>query len=286
MSHFRLLALLPALCLTVACGDKDDDTADAGSDTDTDVGTDADTDVGTDSETDSETDADTDVGTDSDTDTAESAFIRVTHLSPDTPGVGIYVDGGADPINEAALEFPTGTGYIEVPAGTYDFDVNVFGAGAEGAPISLPGANLPAGVKVTATAIGTLDAGDDKALEPIVLIDDDSDIEEGSFKIRVIHAAPGVPNVKIWEVSGEPAALIEDYAYGAFNVVTQLPGGTYNLGFDVAPADGVPELVFNTGEIPAGVYVNLYATNDAAGNVFLIAQLPDGTTVRIDPQPN
>ena len=282
MFNSRLAALVPALGLLVACGDKEDDTGD----TTSDASTDSDTDASTDSETDDGTDSETDDGTDTDTDTEPSAYIRVTHLSPDTPGVGIYVNGGADPINEAALEFPTGTPYTEVPAGTYDFDVNVFGSGPEGAPISLPGTELPAGVRVTATAIGRLDAADGLALEPIVLIDDDSDIEDGSFKVRVIHAAPLVDNVKIWEVSGEPQAIIEDYAYGAHDVVTQLPGGTYNLGFDVAPADGVPELVFNTGEIPAGVYVNLYATNDDAGNVFLVAQLPDGTTIRMDPQTN
>ncbi len=159
----------------------------------------------------------------------------------------------------------------------------MFDNGPSGAPISLPNAELPAGVKVTATAIGTLAADDSADLEAIVLVDDDSDIEAGKFKVRVIHAAPGVPNVKIWEVSGTPATVIEDYAYGQYDVVTQLDAGTYNLGFDVAPADGVPELVFNTGALPAGIYINLYATNDTDGNVFLIAQLPDGTTARIDP---
>ena len=277
MTNPRLFALLPALSLLIACGGKGDDTGETldSADTDSDSDTDSDTDSGTDSETDS--------STDSDTDTAETASIRVTHLSPDTPGVGIYVNGGADAINTEALEFPTGTPYIEVPAGTYDFDVNVFGAGPDGAPISIPGAELPAGAKVTATAIGTLDANDDKDLQAIVLVDDDSDIEDGNFKLRVIHAAPAVPAVKIWEVSGAPASIIENYDYGAYDVVTQLPAGTYNLGFDLAPADGSPELVFNTGEIPAGVYVNLYATNDSDGNVFLIAQLPDGTAARIDP---
>ena len=141
-------------------------------------------------------------------------------------------------------------------------------------------------MKVTAAAIGTLDASDDADLMPIVLVDDDSARDPGNVMIRVIHAAPNVPAVKIWEVSGEPTTIVENYAYGQYDFVFQVPAGEYNLGFDIEPADGNPELIFNTGPLPADAYLNVYATNNADGSeVFLIAQLPEGPTVRIDPVP-
>ena len=56
----------------------------------------------------------------------EPARIRVLHLSPDAPGVDVFVNGGDEAAVEA-LEFPDGTPYLEVPAGTYTFDVSPAG---------------------------------------------------------------------------------------------------------------------------------------------------------------
>ena len=57
------------------------------------------------------------------------------------------------------------------------------------------------------------------------------------------------------------------------------------MGIDVNN-DASPDLVFDLPELPADLFVNLYAVNDNSGNVFLLAQLPDGATVRIDPAPS
>lgn len=42
-------------------------------------------------------------------------------------------------------------------------------------------------------------------------------------------------------------------------------------------------MTFDVPALEAGTVANVFATNDDAGNVFLIAQLADGSTVRIDP---
>ncbi|MBZ0295187.1 MAG: DUF4397 domain-containing protein, partial [Anaerolineae bacterium] len=48
---------------------------------------------------------------------APTAHIRVAHFSPDTPAVDVYLDGELSDVQQ--LEFPSVTGWIDVPAGTY-----------------------------------------------------------------------------------------------------------------------------------------------------------------------
>src|SRR5688572_10788940 len=56
-----------------------------------------------------------------------TAFLRVLHLSPDAPAVDVFVDGAGDPA-VSDLAFPAGTGYLALPAASYDIDVAPAGA--------------------------------------------------------------------------------------------------------------------------------------------------------------
>ena len=132
-------------------------------------------------------------------------------------------------------------------AGTYDFDVNVAGAGPPTAPLTLAGQDL-ADDKFTVTAIGTL-ADDDFDLTAVIL--DDSSEGLAVVSIPCYSATAAVGNVKVWNLTNpdEPGVLLEDYAYGE-NAVVELPFGAY-MGFDVQPADGTPELVFSLPKSPS-----------------------------------
>ena len=48
------------------------------------------------------------------------------------------------------------------------------------------------------------------------------------------------------------------------------------------PADGDPELVFELPEITVNDVVNLYAVSNTDGDIYLAAQLPDGTVATIN----
>jgi hypothetical protein len=43
-------------------------------------------------------------------------------------------------------------------------------------------------------------------------------------------------------------------------------------------------VVFEIPALPGGTHVDLFAVNDDMGAPFLLAALPDGATVRIDPR--
>jgi hypothetical protein len=92
-----------------------------------------------------------------------------------------------------------------------------------------------------------------------------------------------VGEVDIWDVtdSSNPVLLYEDVNFGDVGDYVEIPAGSYTLGFDV-DNDEVPDLEFETGELPEGSIINIYAVNKAAV-IFLIAQLQDGSTLRINP---
>ena len=211
------------------------------------------------------------------------AHVRVVHLSPDAPSVDVYANGTAVGVND--VSFPAGSAYLTVPAGDYTFEVAPTGTSYEDVvPVGLS-ATLEAGVSYTAIAHGYLDPANGSnvfAITPFVT--DRSEVTEGTFRLQVVHAAAAdaFAQVDIWNITDadNPAALIEDFDYGA-SVTTELPTGiAFVLGVDV-DNDATPEATFNIPDSLTGV-VSVYAVNDTAGVPFLFAHLDDGTTVQID----
>ena len=115
-------------------------------------------------------------------------------------------------------------------------------------------------------------------------VDDYEGLASGQIRIRAIHTAPAVGEVDIWNIpeTGDPAPLYENVPFGAAGDYLDVPASAYTLGFDVDD-DATPDVIFDVPALEAGTVANVFATNDDAGNVFLVAQLADGSTVRIDP---
>jgi hypothetical protein len=85
--------------------------------------------------------------------TSGNARLQVIHASPDAPVVDILANGGA--IVEG-LTFPNASGFLEVPAGSYDVQVALAESGD--VALDLPGTMLDAGQVYVVMAIGL--AGD------------------------------------------------------------------------------------------------------------------------------
>jgi len=210
---------------------------------------------------------------------AEKAQVRVLHLSPDAPGVDVFVNGGKDPAVEN-LAFTKGTAYLAVPAGAYTFDVAATGSSAADAVLTIEALSLAAGASYTAVALDEL-----SSITALPLVDDYSNLASGKIRIRAVHAAAAVGQVDIWNVTdpASPTALYQNVDFGAAGQALDVPAGAYKLGIDVND-DKKPDLTFSIPSLPAGTVANVFAVNDAAGVVFLLAELRDGSTVRIDAQ--
>jgi hypothetical protein len=208
-----------------------------------------------------------------------TAFLRVLHLSPDAPAVDVFANDADDPV-VSDLEFPDGTGYLAVPAASYDIDVAAAGTSADDAVLSVNDLALAADTYYTAVAFGEL-----ASIGALPLVDDYTDLDEDSIRIRAIHAAPAVGQVDLWSVpeAGDPTPLWTDVDFGVAGDALDVPGGAYTIGVDVNN-DASPDLTFELPALPAGTFANVFAVNDADDDVFLLAQLRNGTTVRIDPE--
>lgn len=210
---------------------------------------------------------------------APTAFLRVLHLSPDAPAVDVFVDGGDDPAVKD-LAFSDGTGYLALPAASYDIDVAPVGTSAEDAVLSIDNLDLAADTYYTAVAFDEL-----ADLSALPLVDDYAGLAAGSIRVRAVHAASAVGQVDLWNVpeAAEATPLWTDVDFGVASAMLDLPAGAYTIGVDVDD-DASPDLTFELPELAAGTFVNVFAVNDEEGEVFLLAQLTDGSTARIDPE--
>jgi hypothetical protein len=210
---------------------------------------------------------------------ADMAMIRVMHLGVGAPDVDVFANGEGPVF--AGLAFRNSTQYAEVPAGEYTFDVSAAGTPVDEAVITAGPLALEADTAYTAVAIGDLEQNDETGLQVIPLVDDAADIDAANVRITVVHAAPAVGEVDIWEITAEPVALLENVPYAASAGLPDIPAGPLEIGVDVDD-DANPDVTFSVDASGlGGQQVNVYANNDADGNVALVAQLADGTVLTI-----
>jgi hypothetical protein len=211
---------------------------------------------------------------------ADAAEIRVLHLGVNAPGVDVFANGEGPVVED--LRFREGTDYLAVSPGDYTFEISVAGSTAEDAVLA-PALRLESGTKYTAVAIGDLSGRGGIALQALPLQDDDAGIEANEVRITVVHAAPAVGEVDVWEVSdpANPLELLSDVPFSAAATLPDIPAGALELGLDVNN-DRVPDVTFSVPDVGlGGLAVNAFANNDANGGVALIAQLPDHTLLPI-----
>ena len=263
------------LLTVVACDDKTDTT-----DETTDEMTDDMTDM---TDTTDETDT---------TDTGEpaTARVRVLHLGQGVPGVDVFANDAA----EAAvtnLMFKEGTDYLELPVGTYDFDV-ALNPGSAASPALTLGATLEADTDYVAFAYGFLDAGETGDALAITAVTEDNDVPDGTTRLNITHAAGGVGPVDVWLLGGTPTPLATNVAFGATAPDIEYAAGAISVGLDVyalsgGTPDGTADVIFSVPDLGTGFY-GVYAVNSAAAtealDVSLVAHVgADGTIVELSP---
>jgi Domain of unknown function (DUF4397) len=133
---------------------------------------------------------------------ATPAYVRLAHLSPDTPSVDVYVDSLSD--RSRSFVVP-GVGYGAVspyralPAGTYVVSMRAAGAPASSAPVISTTVDAQAGGAYTIAGVGPA-----ATLGLSVLTDKLTIPAAGKASVRVINAAVTVPSADIGP-AGKPA---------------------------------------------------------------------------------
>ena len=152
-------------------------------------------------------------------DTSTSALVRVAHLSPDTPGVDVYVDGQPVVTN---MGFQVVSDYLVLEAGPHHLEVRPSGADPSSPAVLAQDVTLEAGTAYTVAGVGPR-----ATLELRVFEDDISAPAPGQANVRVLHGAVDAPTVDLVTTAGQ--ALVAGAASAAATPYVPVPAGTYEL---------------------------------------------------------
>jgi hypothetical protein len=212
---------------------------------------------------------------------APSVRLRALHLGMGTGSAAIDVyANGEGPVFEA-LELRDGTDYLELPPGDTALAIT-----RSGDPVD---AALLASILVlepeqshTLAIIGDLTGA--PGMQAIGLVDDAEDVDPGSVRITFVHAAHAMGPFDLFEVSGEPVALLEDLEFGHSVAWADMPAQALALGIELdLDDDSALDVTFDVDLTDhAGQQLNLYAHDDQAGVAALVVQLADGQVLTID----
>jgi uncharacterized surface protein with fasciclin (FAS1) repeats len=184
-------------------------------------------------------------------DDAEAAsptgYVRVSHLSPGTPPVVIFVNGE---IAFTGLRFGNTTRYVEVEPGTVEVAVGT-SSDIETAAIGPIEVNLNANEYLTVAAIG---AGDSLTAR-VINAPYGQALPRGNARITLFHAIEDAPAVDVWvaPTPGAPAEGEEAAPFDIFSAGSILVNNLAYPGSFLTPAGPLNDGLF-TAAVPAGSY--------------------------------
>jgi hypothetical protein len=173
----------------------------------------------------------------------DEGWIRLAHLSPDTPKVDVYVSSFGSDENPTVLR-SVGYGmfspYQRVPAGSFTVAMRLEGALASEPPVLSTTVQLQADSAVTVAGMGR-----NTDLELVTLTDDLAAPGTGKSKVRVINAALTAPAVDSVELADSSVATDLDFA--AFTDYSAVAAGSTAIQVDAGSATARESLDLSAG---------------------------------------
>ncbi len=191
-----------------------------------------------------------------DGDSHKNAQLRAVHASPDAPRVDILANNSK--IAEASYAEATTFRSIETGNTTIRLDVN----GTQPSVTALTAAvNLERNKLYTVFAANRV-----AALEALTVVDDGNAPVSGSAKLRVVHAAPGAPEVDVYVTAPtqdlSDASVTPTLTFGFKTIVPangmralEVPAGDYRIR--VTPKDDKASVVYDSGSVPIAAGADL-----------------------------
>lgn len=163
---------------------------------------------------------------------ADRAFLRLAHLSPDTPQVDVYVDSASDPARSFVVPgvgYGAVSEYRDVAADAYVVSMRAAGAAPDSPAVIATTVDARPGQAYTIAGVGM-----SAELGLAVLPDDLDAPAEGRADVRVVNAATTAPTVDV-ALRGQPA-WASDVRFGTATEYTEVPVG--NWVCEVTPEGG------------------------------------------------
>lgn len=174
---------------------------------------------------------------------AAQGWIRLAHLSPDTPKVDVYLSsfGRADqPTVLRGVGYGTFSDYQRVSAGSYTVAMR-----AEGAPASEPPV-LSTTVRIEPDSAATVAGmGRNADLRLVTLTDELDSPGPGKSKVRIIQAAMTAPVVDVVDIGG--SSLATDLEFTEATTYQALAAGPTTVQVEAATASAEQALTLRAG---------------------------------------
>jgi Domain of unknown function (DUF4397) len=161
------------------------------------------------------------------------AYLRLAHLSPDTPTVDVYVDSAADPARSFVVPgvgYGAVSDYRPLPPDSYVISMRPAGAPASSPPVISATVDARPGAAYTVAGTGR------SAELGLSVLNDKLDMPPaGKASVRVINAALTVPSADVGPVDGP--AWAQDVKFGTETDYRDCPLGKWDLKVSAAGND-------------------------------------------------
>ena len=164
--------------------------------------------------------------------------------------------------------------------GVGDLEATFGTSGSLEASAKMPNAFMP-GLTLTAECTKAA-AGKGGLLASVAAVVEEYRTARGLQPLRLL--VHGNDELAKTELASAIAAEYKLPYYTPASAVAELPAGAYSVCFDV-DNNATCDVAFDLPELPGDTFLNLAAINDADGNVWLQAQLKDGTAILIEARP-
>ncbi len=203
-----------------------------------------------------------------------TAYLRLAHLSPDTPPVDVYLSSVSDPalrFTVPGVAYGAVSDYRPLPTGSYTVAMREAGAPADSPPVISTSLTTAGGDAYTVAGTGRYT---DLGLE---VLDDLTMPAPGEARIRVVNAAAGAARVDVAIAGGPVVARAVEFA--GTTDYRSVPAGDWTLQVTVPGATGAREVAVSAPvnsvstvfllDGPAGVVAQAHRDSTGAAAVPL-----------------
>ncbi len=172
---------------------------------------------------------------------ATVGYVRLAHLSPDTPAVDVYlgaVTGGA-PKKFPAVGYGTVSAYLPLDVGTYSVAMRDVGAEESAKPVLSAQVTVTAGGAYTVAGVGRFA---DLGLR--VITDDLSLPSPGKAKVRVVNASVRAPQLDV-SVATTGAPIATGAAFATTTAYREVEPGAWPLKLQPSGTSTATEVAAN-----------------------------------------
>ncbi|MCU7723796.1 DUF4397 domain-containing protein [Actinoplanes sp. KI2] len=191
---------------------------------------------------------------------AGDGYVRLAHLSPDTPAVDVYLRSTTDAIKPQifrGVAYGAMSDYLRLPTGTYQVAMRKAGAPAGTEPVLTTQVGVENGGAYTVAGVGRFA---DLGLR--VLTDDLKLPDPGKSKVRIIQASVKAP---VLDVAGKNGKTIADgVSFATTTAYREVNPGKWSV--QVAPTGGGKISVLPC-TLGAGSVYSLVVLDDKAGGL-------------------